>query len=88
MSIEDAYVLARELACCSGDVAVALRAYETERIPRTSRVQLASRNQANVLHRSNGSAELRTDWLYSYDATRLEGIAEQLPIGYPNDLSR
>jgi salicylate hydroxylase len=75
MAVEDAYVLARELARSPADTAAALQAYEAERIPRTTKVQLAARNQANVLHRSNGDAGLRTEWLYSYDPTHPGGFA-------------
>lgn len=50
MAMEDAYVLARELARTPDDVDSALRAYEVERIPRTSRVQIAAREQARFLH--------------------------------------
>jgi salicylate hydroxylase len=69
MAIEDAYVLARELARSPTDVGVALQAYEGERVPRCTKVQLAARQQANVLHRSNGLGELKVDWLYGYDPT-------------------
>ena len=50
MAMEDAYVLARELARTPDDIESALRAYEVERIPRTSRVQIAAREQARFLH--------------------------------------
>jgi salicylate hydroxylase len=49
MAIEDAYVLARELARTPDDVEAAVQAYEAERRPRTSRVQLAAREQARFL---------------------------------------
>jgi salicylate hydroxylase len=75
MAIEDAYVLARELARTPEDVTGALRAYEAERVPRTTMVQLAARNQADVFHHGNGAADLKTEWLYSYDPTQTEGAA-------------
>jgi salicylate hydroxylase len=50
MAIEDGYVLARELARSPQDIPAALRAYEAERVPRASQVQLAARNRAKVLH--------------------------------------
>ena len=74
MAIEDAYVLARELSGSPRISAAALRAYEAERIPRTTAVQLAARKQANVLHHSNGVGELKIDWLYGYDPTSLQGV--------------
>jgi len=43
MAIEDAYVLAASLAAHGSDIASALRDYERERLPRTSRVQLEAR---------------------------------------------
>lgn len=50
MAMEDAYVLARELARRPDDIAAALRAYEAERLPRTAQAQLAARRQARFLH--------------------------------------
>lgn len=74
MAIEDAYVLARELARSPHDVASALRAYEAERVPRTSQVQLASRERGRILHMNSRwspteSAALNIEWLYRYDPT-------------------
>lgn len=69
-AIEDGYVVARELANHANDVAAALHAYETQRIPRTSRIQLAARNQERFVHQSNRSASVNSDWLYEFDATR------------------
>ena len=75
MAIEDAYVLARELARSPHDVDSALRAYEAERVPRTAQVQLASRERGRILHKASHwdlseSAALNIDWLYHYDPTR------------------
>jgi salicylate hydroxylase len=50
MAMEDAYVLARELVRTPDDVEAGMRAYEAERRPRTSRVQIAAREQARFLH--------------------------------------
>ncbi len=69
-AIEDGYVLARELANSPDDVGAALRAYEAERIPRTSRIQNAARDQPRFVHHTDSGADLNSDWLYSYDATR------------------
>lgn len=76
MAIEDAYVMARELARRPADPVAALRAYEVERIPRTTQVQLAARNQAKLLHRHTGAPEFKPDWLYGYDPTRAPAASE------------
>lgn len=51
MAIEDACVLANELAADT-DTAAALRRYEGARLKRTSRLQLAARAQGDSMHRS------------------------------------
>lgn len=84
MAIEDAYVLAGEIAASEGNILAALSSYEAERIPRTARVQIASRKEGDILHDgyhlpSDGAAPVRgfaaqhlpgfnRDWLYDYDA--------------------
>lgn len=50
MAIEDGYVLAKSLAVHGQDVAQALRDYEGERLPRTRRVQLESRERGRTYH--------------------------------------
>jgi len=62
MALEDAVVLARCLAACSGFES-GFSQYEQVRKPRTSRVQAIS--SANTWGRN---AEPDTDWLYGYDA--------------------
>ncbi|MFP1680576.1 FAD-dependent monooxygenase [Alloalcanivorax sp. C16-2] len=52
MAIEDAYVLAEALTHYQGDSAAALRAYEQERRPRTSEVQLQARERGRSYHLS------------------------------------
>lgn len=52
MAVEDAYVLARELSR-GGAVEAALRAYESKRKPRATRVQNVARENAALFHRSN-----------------------------------
>jgi 2-polyprenyl-6-methoxyphenol hydroxylase-like FAD-dependent oxidoreductase len=59
MGFEDACVLARELAAAPGDVGAALAAYERERRPRATQVQLASRAQARVNHFNSPIARLK-----------------------------
>lgn len=54
MAIEDAYVLAESLAHFAGTpLASALDAYEAERRPRTSRVQLEARERGRTYHLSS-----------------------------------
>jgi hypothetical protein len=48
MAFEDAYVLSRELCRSAEDVPRALRAYDSQRIPRTAKVQLTARKQGEV----------------------------------------
>jgi salicylate hydroxylase len=62
MAIEDAYILARELARSPQDVPTALRAYEEARMPRTAQVQMAVRRQGRIFHRTPPSAGLRNAW--------------------------
>jgi len=50
MAIEDGYVLAAALAANQEDPRLALVAYEAERKPRTSRVQLESRERGRTFH--------------------------------------
>ncbi|HET7849768.1 MAG TPA: FAD-dependent monooxygenase [Pseudolabrys sp.] len=83
--IEDAYVLARELARNS-DTDAALASYENERRPRTARIQLAARAQGEIFHLHSPWARLKRslrldkfekpradllskDWIYDYDPT-------------------
>lgn len=54
MAIEDAYVLAKSLAAVHPEnLAQALRLYEEERLPRTSRVQLEARERGRTYHLSD-----------------------------------
>ena len=71
MAIEDAYVLASELARSPDDVTKALRAYEAKRVPRTTRVQLAARDQAKTYHMTSPAARLQRvlrHWVDKLDA--------------------
>jgi salicylate hydroxylase len=70
MAIEDGYVLARELARSPDDLAAALRAYEAERVPRTTMVQLAARRQAGIFHMTSrlwGLKRLFRKWTGRFD---------------------
>lgn len=63
MAIEDGVVLARALEdCAPADIPAALDVYETERKPRTARVQQSS--LANDWLKKAGNA----DWVYGYNA--------------------
>ncbi|WP_071691535.1 FAD-dependent monooxygenase [Nioella sediminis] len=62
MAIEDAVVLARALDSDPDDIDAALARYETERKPRTARVQESS--LANDWLKKAGNA----DWVYGYNA--------------------
>jgi salicylate hydroxylase len=66
MAIEDGYVLARSLAAHGVDVAAALRDYEEERIPRTSRVQLESRERGRTYHLPTLFAQRKRDLIYEF----------------------
>ena len=66
MAIEDGYVLARSLAGHGSDVAAALRDYEAERIPRTSRVQLESRERGRTYHLPTLFAQRKRDLIYQF----------------------
>jgi salicylate hydroxylase len=59
MAIEDAAVLAEALAKSPVDATAAMRAYERQRQPRTSRVQKAAYANARTYHRRGLSAMLR-----------------------------
>jgi 6-hydroxynicotinate 3-monooxygenase len=62
-AMEDAAILARCLAGVDSDgVAEAFRRYESTRLPRTSRIQLTSRQNTWMRTATD------TDWVYGYDA--------------------
>ncbi len=62
MALEDGYVLAAALAQFgSGDLGGALRAYEDERLPRTSRVILESRERGRIYHVADAAEKRRRD---------------------------
>ena len=80
-AIEDAAVLARELAASPADPAGAIRRYENERIPRTTCIQRAARRNGMIYHMGGAGAFLRAlalvgmsgppllarhDWLYGW----------------------
>jgi salicylate hydroxylase len=81
-AIEDAVVLAACLADAGPDGSdAALRRYEEIRLPRTTRIQRQSRDNAKTLHLADGDAQRHRDaaartssgldrheWLFGYDA--------------------
>jgi salicylate hydroxylase len=68
MAIEDGYVLATALAARGQDVRSALQDYEAERLPRTSRVQLESRERGKTYHLPSPIAQFKRDATYRLQA--------------------
>jgi len=67
MAIEDGYVLAQSLAFHgSRQLQQALRAYEVERLPRTSRVQLEARERGRTYHLPSAWSQLKRDMTYRW----------------------
>ncbi len=70
MAIEDAYVLACALAHFPGDIPAALAAYEAERRPRTSRVQLQARERGRTYHLSTPEEQRKRDEEYQREQAK------------------
>jgi salicylate hydroxylase len=70
MAIEDGYVLARELANPAGEMEGALRAYMRERMPRTSRITMQSREQFANNRKVPPPPPLDRSWIFGFDVTR------------------
>jgi salicylate hydroxylase len=70
IALEDAYAVARHLARCRDDPARALAAYEAERLPRASKVQLQARQQFLNNRLSPAPPPLSRDWIFAHDATQ------------------
>jgi salicylate hydroxylase len=67
MAIEDGYVLAQSLAHhAPRQLQQALRAYELERLPRTSRVQLEARERGRTYHLPSAWSQLKRDMAYRW----------------------
>jgi salicylate hydroxylase len=75
MALEDAYVLARNLSRHRNNPARGLAAYEAERVPRASKVQLQARQQFQNNRLSPAPPPLSRDWIFTYDATQEVGAA-------------
>src|SRR5262249_49473609 len=71
MAIEDAAVLARELARSPDDCVAALRNYESERRPRTARVQREARRNDLRYHLRGPAAFIRDAALRALGGARL-----------------
>jgi salicylate hydroxylase len=69
ITLEDAFALARHLACHRDDPALALLAYQAERVPRASRVQLQARRQFDNNRKVPAPPPLDRDWIFIHDAT-------------------
>lgn len=79
MAIEDGYVLASALAL-HDDLSRALAAYEAERRPRTSRVQLEARERGRTYHLPSPWQQFRRDFDY-----RLRAIFSPRTTGIKTD---
>ena len=64
MAIEDGYVLADALAHFGADAPAALAAYEQERRPRTSQVQLQARERGRTYHLASEEEQRKRDLAY------------------------
>jgi salicylate hydroxylase len=77
ITLEDAYALARQLAG-HDDPLAGLAAYEAERAPRASKVQLQAREQFENNRKTPAPPPLSRDWIFAHDATR-ETMTAALP---------
>ena len=69
MAIEDGWSIARCIAENNDDIPAALAAYEEERRPRTSRVQLQARQQFLNNKMVPAPPPISREWIFSWDAT-------------------
>jgi salicylate hydroxylase len=68
ISMEDGVALARHIGDSSGDAQAALAAYERERQPRASQVQLQARQQFRNNLQVPAPPPMPVDWIYGHDA--------------------
>ncbi len=68
ITLEDAYALARNLARHE-NLDEGLEAYECERRPRASKVQLQAREQFQNNRKAQAPPPLSRDWIFAHDAT-------------------
>ena len=71
MAIEDGYVLAREIMRYGANIQSALRRYEVQRRPRTSRIQKRSSDNAAMFHHGAGLARTLRNFKFK--------VAQHLP---------
>jgi salicylate hydroxylase len=76
ITLEDAYVLARNLAR-HDNPQDGLVAYEAERLPRASKVQLQARQQFQNNRKVPAPPPLSRDWIFAHDATADPAAAMQ-----------
>jgi salicylate hydroxylase len=69
ISIEDGYAFARNLAAADGDAVLGLAAYERERVPRASAVQLQARDQFQDNRKVPAPPPRDRSWIFKHDAT-------------------
>ena len=73
MAIEDAYVLANEVAATDGDFESAFLNYQKERYLRTGRVQLTARFFGEIYHAGGATAEVRNEIFFKAPPTATPG---------------
>jgi len=89
MAIEDAWVLAEQLARCPQDIPAALRAYEDLRKPRATRVQAVSRRNGKLYHQHSAAGQMALYsplWMVSRMAP--DFFAGQLDWLYGEDVTK
>jgi salicylate hydroxylase len=69
ISIEDGYALARNLAAHGDDIDAGLAAYQSERVPRASAVQLQARAQFEDNRKVPAPPPRDRNWIFRHDVT-------------------
>jgi salicylate hydroxylase len=73
MAIEDAYVLANEVAAADGNFASAFLKYQQRRYLRTGRVQLTARFFGEIYHAGGATASVRNEIFFKAPPTGKPG---------------
>jgi len=73
MAIEDAYVLANEVAAAAGDFETAFLKYQQQRYLRTGRVQLTARFFGEIYHAGGATADVRNEIFFKAPPTGKPG---------------
>jgi salicylate hydroxylase len=76
ITLEDAYAFARNMAQ-HDDARAAIAAYEAERLPRASKMQLQAREQFRNNRKNPAPPPLSRDWIFAHDATLETEMAAQ-----------